>query len=289
MTSPHHLKRVLLLAALLTPMLGLADSLCPGSKEEAAADAQFARAQQAEKAGRWAEAYAAAARADGDCVRSPNELRALQHRTSRKLGQAAEQADALPDADRIKLAQVKKRPGDTGVMSNGIDWFKRRGNEAALREVRAIAAQNAEKAFAAEEKAFAGFGHDSLDQLGGARSWLGYADAGEQRALARAEQRGDTLSADDTRASLGLALRYYQAAGKEEKRKSVREKARRLGEAHAAKGEASVAADFFAIAGDEARAGKTREAGRAKDEKAEQNRQKSFEKDQSKLEKELGL
>jgi hypothetical protein len=302
MISPDRMKRALLLAALLNPTLGVADSLCPDSKGERESDAQFAKAQQAEKAGRWAEAYDAASRALTDCARSPNEVTALKHRTARKLGQAAEQkqdlegafgwyqsAEALADADRIKLAQAKKRPEDVGVMSNAIDWFKRRGNQPSLGEVRAIAARNAEKAFAAEEKAFAGFGHDSLDQLGKARSWLGYAAAGEQRALARAEQRGDTLSADDTRASLGLALRYYQAAGKEEKRKSVREKARRLGEAHATKGEASVAADFFAIAGDEARAGKTREAGHAKDEKAEQNRQKTFEKDQSKLEKELGL
>lgn len=302
MISPDQLKRILLLTALLAPTLGVADSLCPGSREEKAADAQFARAQQAEKAGRWAEAYDAATRANSDCVRSPNEVRALQHRTAQKLGQEAERkqdlerafrwyqsAEALPDADRVKLAQAKKRPTDVGVMSGAIDWFKRRGDEPDLREVRAIAARNADRAFAAEERAFAGFGHDSLEALDSARSWLGYAAAGDQRALVRAEQRGDTLAADDTRASLGLALRYYQAAGKDEKRKSVREKARRLGEAHAAKGEASMAADFFALAGDEARASKVREAARSKDEKAEKTRQKTFEKDQSRLEKELGL
>jgi hypothetical protein len=302
MISPDRLERALLLAVLLAPTLGVADSLCPDSKGERESDAQFARAQQAEKAGRWAEAYDAASRALTDCARSPNEVTALKHRTAQKLGLEAERkqelerafgwyqsAEALPDADRIKLAQVKKRPEDQGEMSGAIDWFKRRRNDAALREVRAIAARNADQAFAAEEKAFAGFGHDSLEPLGRARSWLGYAGAGDQRALARAEQRGDTLAADDTRASLGLALRYYQVAGKEQRGRSIREKARRLGEAHARQGEASVAADFFAIAGDEARASQTRDAARAKDEKAEKTRQKTFEKDQSKLEKELGL
>lgn len=302
MSSPDQLKRVLLLAALLAPTLGVADSLCPDSKGERESDAQFARARQAEKAGRWTEAYDAASRALTDCARSPNEVTALKHRTAQKLGQESERkqdlerafgwyqsAEALPDADRVKLAQAKKRPTDVGVMSGAIDWFKRRGDEPDLREVRAIATRNADQAFAAEEKAFAGFGHDSLEALANARSWLGYAAAGDQQALARAEQRGDTLAADDTRASLGLALRYYQVAGKDEKRKSVREKARKLGEAHAGKGEAAVAADFFALAGDEARASKVREAARASDEKSEKTRQKTFEKDQSKLEKELGL
>jgi hypothetical protein len=302
MTAPAWSRRAALLATLLAPALGAADSLCPDAKDARAADAQLAKAQQAEKAGRWSEAHAAASRVNEDCVSSPPAVKALKLRTALKLGQEAERtqdlerafdwyqsAEALPDADRIKLAQLKKRPGEQRVVSDAVDWFKRRGNEVGLREVRAVAARNADQAFAAEEKAFAGFGHDSLEALGKARAWLGLAGAGDQRALARAEQRGDTLAADDTRASLQAALRYYQVAGKEPKARSVKEKARRLGEAHAKQGEAAMAADFFALAGDQDRANQTREAARAQEEKTEKKRQKGFQKDQSKLEKELGL
>jgi hypothetical protein len=303
MTAPAWSRRAVLLATLLAPALGVADDLCPDQKAQRAAGAQYAKAQRAEKDGKWAEAYASASGLDTDCLRTPeSEVKALRHRTALKLGQEAERtqdlerafdwyqsADALPDADRIKLAQLKKRPGEQRVVSDAVDWFKRRGNEASLREVRAVAARNADQAFAAEEKAFANLGHDSLEALGKARAWLGLAGAGDQRALARAEQRGDTLAADDTRTSLGLALRYYQVAGKEPKARSVKEKARRLGEAHAKQGESSVAADFFELAGDRAQATTTRDEARAQEEKTEKKRQKGFQKDQSKLEKELGL
>jgi hypothetical protein len=303
MTRHPHLSAAALLAILLAPSLGVADDLCPDQKAQQAAGAQYAKAQRAEKDGKWSEAYAAASGLDTDCLRAPeSEVKALRHRAALKLGQQAERkpdleraftwyqsADALPDADRVKLAQVRQQPEAQRAVADGLDWFKRRGDEAALRELRAIAGRNADKALAAEEKAFARLGNDSFEPLDLARTWLGHAGAGDQRVKERAEKRGDTLAADDTRQSLGLALRYYQVAGKVEKRKSVSEKARRLGEAHAKKGEASVAADFFDLAGDRARATTTRDEARAQEEKTEKKRQKGFQKDQSKLEKELGL
>jgi len=279
-----------------------ADSLCQSKKDEQAAEAQLARATALEGEGKWGAASDAAARVDTDCVRSPPQVKALRQRTARKAGDEAERkqelerafqwyqaAESLSDADRLKLAQVKRDPQSEKVVSGGLAWFRQRGEEGKLREVRAVAAQNAERALADEEKAFASPARDSRAELERARSWLRHADAGEEKALRRAEQRGDQLAAEEGRLVLQRALAYYASAGKQEKGRAVREKARRLGEAHARKGESAVAADYFAIAGDQARANSTRRDGEAQAEQAEKKRQKGFQKDQAALEKELGM
>jgi len=284
------------------PPAARADSLCESDKDARAAEAQVARARALEEQGKWAAASDAAGRVNVDCARSPPQVKALRQRTARKAGEEAERkpdleaafrwyqvAESLADADRMKLAQVKADPGSEKVVSGGLAWFRQRGEEKGLVEVRAVAGRNAERALADEEKAFASVARDSQAELGRAMTWFRHAGAGEERALQRAEKRGDQLAAEDTRKDLRGALAYYRLAGKEAKGQGVREKARRLGEAHARKGEAAVAADFFAIAGDQARATETRRAGEAEAQQAEKKRQKGFEKDQAALEKELGL
>jgi hypothetical protein len=166
-----------------------------------------------------------------------------------------------------------------------------------LGKLKAIATKQGEKFLADEDKIFRArktslmAKGDTFAELNKARDWLRLF-ALEGRVNERAVKRGDTLMADDSRKSLELAISYYQFPyddSRDKRVQKVRDKARRLGDAHLKKGEKKLAADYYSLAGLGEKASKLEEANEAEKEKAETKRQSKFKKDQKSLEKELGF
>jgi hypothetical protein len=129
----------------------------------------------------------------------------------------------------------------------------------------------------------------SAQELGRARDWSYYAKSGEDRIRARAAKRGDALALEEGRKFLSLALKYYNVAGQPDKEQKVREKARTLAKQYESKGEGEIAAEYYAIAGDSGKASAVQKQTEARDQKAEESRQKTFKKEQGDLEKALGF
>ncbi len=294
---------VLLLLTVAVPAV-LADSLCPGAKEQKQAEAQFSQADKSEQAGNARAAHAALQKVDSDCLGSASSKRfePMRKRLGKKLGDEEEKNGRLKeafewfegsghtaDAERVMLKRVQARPDDRSTVGTAFEYFKSRGVASSLKTVRALAVQNARQVLATEEKQFAA-NRDSLDTLGKAKDWLYYAEAPENRLAAeRAEKRGDTLAAETTRHFLRLAVSYYDFAGKPEKTRSIRDKAKKLGDEAARKGEGEVAAEYYLIAGLKNEARDLQKRTEAKQRQDEGQRQQQFKKDQDKLEKELGL
>lgn len=295
----------LLAAGLGVVVLGLSPAYADGCRdsETAAERARLKKIVETERAGNMKEANRAARSFSSLCLskKEDDELTALIKRTGKTLGDPEEKAGRLQeafdmfegsglpaDADRVKLKQVKAKSDDIGTVSNAISHFTRRNNDAQVKELRALAAKNAEQWLVTEEKMFAAT-KDSRDALGKSKDWAYYAGTGPKKAQERAEKRGDTLAADTSRRWLELAVAYYKFADKPHKAKGVQDKARQLAESHARKGESEIAADYYRIAGAGAEADKIEKQGAAKKQQAEQQRQQQFKKDQQALERELGL
>lgn len=225
-------------------------------------------AADAEKAGRNGEAF--------DYYRAPH---------------TAGRADySLADADRALLKHVKANAGDYKVVSEAARWFEQHGNQSNLRETRAVAKDSGEKTLATEEKAFA-TRQLSMPELEKARDWLEIVGEGK-RALARADQRGDTLLGQGAFSQVERAFDYYNFSGNQQKRKNAEARARKLGDEHAGQGQARIAAQFYDLAGDTGKSDalmKKIDAQSEKSEKSEGKRQDQFKKDQQSLEKALGL
>ncbi len=284
----------------LTPPLAFADG-CRDS-ETAAEMVKMKKAEDSEKAGKLKEAFNTANTVAGECGKDLGPRReALIKRVGRTLGDQEEKQGRFKqafdwyegsrlsaDADRVMMKQVGAKPDDTNAVGGAIDHFKRRDNGERIKELRGLASRNVDKWLAAEEKSFAAR-QDSRDELGKARDWVYYAGGGSGKVTERAEKRGDTLAADSARRSIENAIAYYQFADKPQKAKSVRDKARKLGDEHASKGENKLAVEFYRIAGDSAKAAGLEKKSEAEKEKAESARQDKFNKDQKALEKELGL
>lgn len=290
------------LLASLSPTV-LADDLCEGNAAaKNKADAQLRQAESLEKSGRVREAYAAAQKADADCVSSITGLEAVMKRAAATVAKEEEKksryqeafewyqrAQNSADAGRMQRTLVKTRPDDINTVSHAIDFFRHTNDAEQEKAMRAHAAKNVDKALADEEKHFATVAKNSLQALGRARDWVHYAGNGRDHVVARAEKRGDTLIAEDGRRFLELALDYYGFAEKRDKQQKVRDKARSLGERALSNGKAELAVEYFQIAGDNAKAEAVEKQHEAQAQQAEEKRKKSFKKDQEQLEKELGL
>lgn len=271
-------------------------------KETAAETLRMKRAEDSEKAGKLKEAFSAASPVAYECGRDLGPRReALIKRVGRTLGDREEKqgrfkeafdwyqaANLEAEADRAMLKYANSKADDTNAIGGAIDHFKRRNNEARVKEMRGLAARSVDKWLADEDKAFAAR-RDSLHELGKARDWVYYADSGSAKVVERAEKRGDTLAAESARRSIENALAYYDFAEKPQKAKSVRDKARKLGDEHAHKGENRLAVEFYSLAGDDARAAALEKKSEAEKQKTESTRQDKFKRDQQELEKELGL
>lgn len=283
-----------------------ADGETCSANETRIADGMLRKAEEAEKAGRFQEAYKAATRSIPSihCAGNGYKRRdGLIERTSRKLGAEAEKAGRFGEAfeyysaperhgrldsdrgnaDRVMLKHAEASPDDYRVVSKAADYFAQRDLSSSLKEVQAIARRGGDKMLAKEEKTFAAH-KDSLDDLGKARQWLDL--AGEtNRANARAGKRGDALLAEGSFRSVERAFSYYHFAENPKKLESAKDRARALGDRHAGKGDHDLAAKFYALSGDEAQAA----AAEKQKKKAETKRQGRFKKDQKSLEKELGF
>ncbi len=279
-----------------------ADSLCPDPAQQTTANAQVKQAEVLERAGKAREAYGAAKKANFDCVTDYNRHEALLKRTAKVVGAEEEKkgrlneafewyerAQSQADAGRMQRKMVESKPSEINTVSHAIDYFRRHDDAAQEKAMRAHALKNVEKALAAEEKRFASVGKNSLSELGLAKDWSYYAQAGEDQVRARAAKRGDIVAADDGRAFLSLALSYYDRAEQPDKAQKVRDKARALAKQFESKGEGQVAAEYYSIAGESDKATAVQKETEAREEKAEESRKKVFKKDQDDLEKALGF
>jgi len=279
-----------------------ADSLCPDPAQQAAADAQIKQAEALDRAGKAREAYGAAKKANFDCVTDYKRHEALLKGTAKVVGAEEEKkgklneafewyerAQSEADAGRMQRKMVESKPNDINTVSHAIDYFRNHNEAAQEKAMRAHALKNVEKALAAEEKSFASVAKNSLTELGLAKDWSYYAQAGEDQVRARAAKRGDIVAAEDGRKFLELALSYYDRAQQPDKAQKVRDKARALAKQHESKGEGLVAADYYAIAGESTKASAVQKETEAREQKAEESRKKTFKKDQDDLEKSLGF
>lgn len=283
--------------------VAFADDICEGG--EAAkdkADAQLKQAEDLEKAGRARDAYNAAAKVDQDCVSKYAGPSDVRKRTAKIIAAEEEKkarfkeafqwyeiAQSPADAGRMQRKLVESKPDDINTVAAAIGFFARMPDAVQEKDMRAHALKNVDKALATEEKRFALIDRDSLGELGRAKHWAYYAGTGESRAKERAEKRGDTLLAEEPRRLLELALKYYAFAEKRDKEQKVRDKARALAERAVSKGEAELAAAYYEVAGDSAKAIAIQKQHEQKAQQTEEVRKKSFEKEQDQLEKELGL
>ena len=277
-----------------------ADSLCSEKAEQAAADAQVKQAEGLERAGKVREAYGAAAKVNSDCVTDYKRHDALKKRAAKAVGAEDEKdgkfneafewyarAQSPADAGRMQRKLVDAKPDDINTLSHAIDYFVHQQDSAQEKAMRARALNNVDKALAAEEKSFASFTKDSLQELGLARDWAYSAQAGKDRIQARAAKRGDTLAAEEGRKFLNLALSYYSVAEQPDKAQKVRDKARVLAKQHESKGEG--AAEYYVIAGDSGKASAVQKQTEAREQQVEESRKKTFKKGQDDLEKSLGF
>lgn len=302
------MKTTKIVRCVLAAVIGLwgstawADSLCPDTVQQTAADTQLKQAEDLERAGKVREAYGAAGKVNGECVTDYKRHDAVLKRTAKVLGAEGEKkgqwteafdwyerAQSPADAGRMQRKMVEANPNDINTVSHAIDYFKNHEDVAQEKLMRAHASNNVDKALAAEEKTFASFAKNSLQELGLARDWSYLAKAGEDRIRARAAKRGDTLAAEDGRKFLNLALTYFGVAEQPEKSKKVRDKALALAKQHESKGEGGVAAEYYAIAGDSSKASAVQKQAEVREQKAEESRKKTFKKDQDDLEKALGF
>lgn len=272
-------------------------------QDEKEAGAQLSRAEDLERAGKSREAYEKAVTVPVECV-SGGQKRfvALKHRAGKTLGGQEEEKGQLDksfdwyshtgldaDADRVKMMQVKARSGDISIFGSAYDYFKHRESEPALKELRTLAAKNADKMLAEEDRAFVAH-MSSFDELEKAGDWLRYlGDNQMKRKTERAEQRGDTLATKDGSHMLEKAIRYYEVAGKPQKVHQVKDKALRLAEGYARTGETTSAANFYRLAGAESKASDIEKHAEQSKQQKEPKRQEQFKQDQDALEKELGF
>jgi hypothetical protein len=276
-----------------------ADEICPEPARKAEAKAALAKAQALQTGGKLREAWDDAVKADPDCADGVDEVKKQIGRAigaeEEKKGRIDEAIDwyqrvnADADATRVINKAAGERPDDVKFIGRAIEYFRSKNDKGNEQKMRDIAKRNVEKQLAQEEKQFATPLKDSHNSLQKAQEWTFYAQAGEDKVKARAQQRGDFYAKDDSRTALKKAISYYFVGGLEEKIKSVKAKAAGLGKQAEAKGEPEAAADYYMIAdqGDKAEAiAKQAEAAK---QKSEEGRKKTFKKDQADLEKELGF
>jgi tetratricopeptide (TPR) repeat protein len=279
-----------------------ADSLCPDKAQQNTADDQFKQAEDLDRAGKFREAYGAAKKANFECVTDYNRHEVLLKRTAKVVGveeekkgqfheafEWYERAQSQADAGRMQRKMVESKPNDINTVSHAIDYFRNHNDAAQEKAMRAHALKNVEKMLAAEEKSFASVAKNSLMELGLAKDWSYYAQAGEDLIRARAAKRGDIVAAEDGRKFLNLALSYYDRAQQPDKVQKIRDKARTLAKQFESRGEGTVAADYYVIAGDGGKASAVQKETEVREQKAEESRKKTFKKDQDNLEKALGF
>lgn len=274
------------------------------TEDEQAAAAQFRKAEDTERAGKLADAFAMLGKIDDMCLAGDAGKRAdaMHKRIGLQLGQQEEKKGNLKaafdwyqrsrndeEADRVKMKQVNASSRDRNVVSGAIDHFRYRNNDARVAELRQLAAKNAELELANEEKAFAAR-KESFTELGNAKDWFYYVSEGAgKKVRGRAEHRGDALLKEDTYRHLENARRYFETAEAKPKVQAVIDKATRLAQQHEKKGEISQAANFYRLAGADAKGEEIEKRAEAQHQEAEGKRQEKFKQEQDDLEKELGL
>jgi hypothetical protein len=261
------------------------------------------RAQAAENSGNFKAAFDAIRHVPA-CAPDVDfkQLNAMRLRVARRLGGQEEKqgryesaahwfrdAESLEDADRAMDEWGKSASRDPDVFEKVFRYFDNgRPDDARLKELRRIAAHNANEELANEDKAFP-VARDTTDLLNRARRWMRYVEGGEKKVLDRAAARGDARAKDESPATFQSALAYYRYARDTQRESRLRDRAVALAEAHERKGEPALAVQYYQIAGRHDKASTLQKQTRAQVQKDESTRKKNFATDQKALEKELGF
>lgn len=219
------------------------------------------------------------------------------------------------ETDRVMLAHAKAHPTDLSAFRHAWGHFRAReqagygdpvkpGTPCAT--LQGIAKAQVTAQLAAEAKAFSQGSDESgsgsmrcLAHLGEARKWSEEALLDAAPVTARAVERGETRLRGASFVELAEADRFFEFAGREDRRAEVRKKAAAQGEKAQAAGDWMRASQYFTLAGDEQRAQAVMpkvdsiskpdpEKLRKQFEKSDAEKEK-FRKEQEELEKELGL
>ncbi len=285
----------------LAPLPALADSTCTAA-DRASDDRRAQRGEVLERGGKPEEALPvlySVSQSECASTATMQAARAAYRRVARTLGERAEKAgqyykanefyfggEHLADADRAMRKHAHANQAKADPLGAALGYFERRGDAAALAEVRGLAEATGNQWLQAEEKTFSGGRQSSVSDLEAARSFLRLVGAAaEKRATDRALQRGDATATGTTPKALEWAVDYYGFADDRAKGESIKPIARRHGDAAAKRGEHRVAEQFYALSGDDAKI-KAMEKSR---EKAEGTRQKDFKKGADDLENELKM
>jgi hypothetical protein len=218
------------------------------------------------------------------------------------------EAGDYPEADRVLVQRVRSKPQDLQAFTLAHGYLGGKGSRGdspppvpgLLRELEGVAEKNGDALLREEEKASAEMLRAAipmpdrvLERLHQARAWLAFVPGKEDKAAARAVQRGDQLAASEAPVWLQGAVAFYDFAEAGAKVAALRDRAHRLGEAAAKAGNHGAARRYFEIAGADDKAAEMellqeqkREASpllREKDDKARAD----FEKGKEALEKEL--
>ena len=181
---------LLIAAVLAAPLAAWADEVDCEPAEKRKAAALLATAESADKAGRAAEAFAAAKEEGGACLKGAEEQRrqAILKQTSLKLGDEAEKKSRFIDAfdyyqvgqhgleaDRAMIRAVRAKSGDLETVNRAYAYLRRthddlgrlpqaqrapnhakraKAGAAYLAELDALAKKNGDAALADEEKVF---------------------------------------------------------------------------------------------------------------------------------------
>ncbi len=232
-----------------------------------------------------------------------------------------EEGGHYADADRVRIAAVRQNPGDAGLFRSVKETLERHAAEPPegypkpspwLDELKRIASERGTAAFSREPDEFArkevdlmgggSPGQRSLRRLTEARQWWEFfSDPRLKECRARAEARADALAADPSNPnSIADAILLYELFGNPAKTAAARANAKRLGDAAAKKGDRMTAAQYYAVAGDQAAAQKiskeladdavkAAKEGRGTPAPKDEQKQKKFRQETEDLEKELGL
>lgn len=293
-----------------TAQLTLADGGCE-PQDYVDGRPQFNRAQAAEKAGSFDEAYKIGKWLTEGCVSGVDsgQAVALAKRAAHQQGLQDEQQGRFleaadwfrtkqwhdnvishEDIDRVMMKSARTS-ADPDVFQTSHYYFQERklGREdPRLQELINIAKTNGERELANEAKAFTPL-RDTLAELSRASSWFKYVDSGVNKVFDRATQRGDSLVREEAPGPFERALEYYRHVENTAKENELRDRANRLGDVHAGKGEDALALRYYEIAARGDKAEQFRQKSEARQEKNETQRKKTFADGQKSLEEELGF
>jgi hypothetical protein len=201
------------------------------------------------------------------------------------------------DAARVHLIAAEKDSGDASALKFAQSFSKQYSSKSFNDKLQSIASKQSQAYIDRENKFFKTSSYSPMF-LGQAVGIMDAVEdtAGKSKITKLAESRGDELATQNSCRILTIAREYYQIAHQDNKIKTLKTKAMKIGTDLEKQNNTQAASVCYELAGDDSRADKMQQATEAKAEKAEAALQKNeparkakFSKEQDDMEKELGL